>query len=62
MYYCVLMHWGIPLILHDSTDAYVMRQENDHYAYHNVAITKQETDHYVYHNAAMVKQENDYYI
>ena len=31
VHYCVLMHWGIPFILHDSTDAYATRQENDHY-------------------------------
>ena len=39
MRYCVLMHRGIPLIIHDNTDAYVMRQENDHYVYHITAMT-----------------------
>ena len=38
MYFCVLMRWGIPLILHCSTDAYAARQGNDHYVYHNVAV------------------------
>ena len=51
-----------PLTLHDSMDAYVMRQENNHYGYHNVAMTKQENDHYIYHNSAMVRQENDHYV
>ena len=25
MHYCVLMHRGMPLILHNSTDVYVMK-------------------------------------
>ena len=62
MYYCVLMHWGIPLILHDNMDSYVSRQKNDHCGYHDAAMTKQENDPYVYHNASMVRQENDHYI
>ena len=37
--YCVFMHQGIPLLFHDSTDAYATRQENDHYVYHNVVMT-----------------------
>ena len=52
-----LMHWWIPLTLHDSADAYVTRQENNHYDYHNVAMTKLENDSYVYHNVAMVRQK-----
>ena len=62
MHYCVLMHWRIPLTLHESTDTYVMRQENNHSGYHNVVMTKQENNHYVYHNAATVRQENDHYV
>ena len=61
MHYCVLMHWGIPLTLHDSTNVYVTRQEYDHYGYHNVVMTEQEYDHYVYHNATMVRQGYDHY-
>ena len=30
---------GIPLFLHDSTGAYATRQGNDHYFYHNAAMT-----------------------
>ena len=40
MHYGVLMHWEIPLTFHDSTDAYVTRQEYDHYGYHNAVLTK----------------------
>ena len=61
MHYCVFMHWGIPLTLHNSTDEYVTRQEYDHYGYHNAAMNKQENDHYVYHNAATVRQGYDHY-
>ena len=32
MDHCVLMHRGISLY-YDGTDAYFMRQENDHYVY-----------------------------
>ena len=39
MHYCVLMHWGIHLLLYDSTNAYSTRQRNDHYVYHNAAKT-----------------------
>ena len=60
MHYSVLMHWGIPLTLHDSMDAYVTRQEYDHYGYHNAAMTEQEYNHYVYHNAAKVRQGYDH--
>ena len=38
MHYCVFMHRGIPLLLHNSTDTYTMRQGNDHYVYHNAAM------------------------
>ena len=30
---------GIPLFLRDSTGAYATRQGNDHYVYHNAAMT-----------------------
>ena len=53
---------GDTLTLHDSTNKYVTRKENDHYGYHNVVMTKQENDHYVYHNATTVRQENDHYV
>ena len=62
MHYCALMHWGIPLALHDSTNVYVTRQENDRYGYHNAAMTKHENHHYVYHNVATVRHENDHYV
>ena len=39
MHYCVLMHRGLSLILHDSTDVYATRQGKDHYVYHNAAVT-----------------------
>ena len=39
MHYCVLMHRGISLLLHDNTDAYATRLGNDHYVYHNVVVT-----------------------
>ena len=38
MDYCVLMYWGIPILIYDSTDAYATRQGNNHYIYHNAAI------------------------
>ena len=57
MYYCVLMYWGIPLILYDSMDPNVTMQKNDHYGYHNVAITKQENDYYVYYNVVTVSKK-----
>ena len=47
------MHWGIPPF-YDGTDAYVTRQENDHYGYHNVETISQENDHYVQPNATMI--------
>ena len=52
---------GIPYF-YDGTDAYVTRQENDHYGYHNAATIRQENNHYVYPNAATVaipKQVSD---
>ena len=33
------MHWGITLFLHDGTNTYITRQENDHYVLHNAAVT-----------------------
>ena len=39
MHYCVLLHRGIPLLLHDSTNAYATRQGNDLYIYHNALVT-----------------------
>ena len=33
------MHRGMPLFLNDNTDAYTIRQGNDHYVYHNVVVT-----------------------
>ena len=62
MHYCVLMHWGIPFTLHDNTDAYVTRQENNHYGYNNAMMTKQKNVHYIYHNVATVRQENEHYV
>ena len=29
---------GIPLLLHNSTDAYTTRQGNNHYIHHNVVV------------------------
>ena len=31
MHYCVLMHWGIPLCLHNGTNVYTNEERNDHY-------------------------------
>ena len=39
---------------YDGMDAYIKRQENDNYGYHNAATTRQENDHYVYPNAATI--------
>ena len=33
------MHWEIPLLFYDSTNAYVTRQGNDHYDYHNATMS-----------------------
>ena len=38
MHYCVFMHRGMPLILHNSTNAYVTRQGNDHYVYYHIVM------------------------
>ena len=38
MHYCALLHREITLFLHDSTNAYAMRQENEHYVYHNAVM------------------------
>ena len=32
------MHWRIPLFLHDGTNTYTTRQENDYYVLHNAAV------------------------
>ena len=34
MHHCVFMHQVIAFF-YDGTDAYTMRQKNDHYVYHN---------------------------
>ena len=39
MHYCVLMYWGIPLLIHDSTVMYAIRQGNNYYISHNAAVT-----------------------
>ena len=39
MHYCVLMHCGMPLFLHDRTNAYTNGQRNDHYVLHNAVVT-----------------------
>ena len=39
MHYCVFMHWGILFLFHNSTDAHTTKQGNDHYVYHNAAMT-----------------------
>ena len=39
IHYCVLMHRGILLFLHDSSDTYATRQRNVHYVCHNAAVT-----------------------
>ena len=43
MDYCVFMHWGIPIFKMVQTR--VMRQENDHYGYHNAAMASRKNDH-----------------
>ena len=37
VHHCVLHALG-NLPIYDNTDAYVMRQENDHYVYHNAVM------------------------
>ena len=39
MHYCVLMHRGIPLFLHDRTNVYTTRQGNVYYVCHNPVVT-----------------------
>ena len=38
MHYCVLMHWGIALCLHNGTNVYTNEERNDHYVLHNAAM------------------------